>query len=327
MKRSAASWFALLFLVAEVAAPLSLARGEGVPSPTTVESVDMFDAMKSGSIDATFVAKNSKRGRIIMQNKTDKPLSVDIPDAFIGVPLAQMGGMGGGMGGMGGGMMGGGQQNVGGGGGGGGRGGGGRGGGGGGRGGGGRGGFSIPPEKTIRVDVPLLCLDHGKREPSSSKPYAILPIENVIKDPAVIEVVAAYANGDLPTGAAQAAVWHMNSEVSFQELSQKLTGTVRTRVREPYFSQDEIQTAMAIVTEARELTAGETVEPRDFPMPGEEQAQEVVEEAASPGEEVPAAEQNDAAEEATETEPEKTEPVAEPAAEKAAEKADEAKDA
>ena len=277
MNRSAASWFALLFLVAEVAAPLSAARGEGANSSTPVESIDLFDAMKSGSLDATFVAKSSKRGRIIMHNKSDQPMSVEIPDAFIGVPLAQMGGMGGG--GMGGGM-GGGQQSVGGGGGGGrGGGGGGRGGGGGGRGGGGRGGFSIPPEKTVRVDVPLLCMDHGLREPSSSKPYAIVPIENVIQDPAVIEVIAAYANGDLPTGAAQAAIWNMNSEVSFQELSQKLTGTARSIVREPYFSQDEIQTAMAIVNEAREVTAGQEVVPRDYPMPGDEQAKEVTEQA------------------------------------------------
>lgn len=315
MKRSAASFFALLFLAAEVSAPLSQARGEGAPEKAPVASVDLFDAMKSGAVDAEFVAKSSQRGRIIMQNKTDQPLSVEIPDAFIGVPLAQMGGMGGMGGGMGGGMMGGGQQSVGGGGGGG-RGG--RGGGGGGRGGGGRGGFSIPPEKTVRVDVPLLCLDHGLRDPSSSKPYAILPIENVIKDPAVIEVVAAYANGDLAPGAAQAAVWNMNSDVSFEELSQKLTGTKRSIVREPYFSRDEIQGAMAIVAEARELTAGQEVKPRDFPMPGEEQAREVVEQA--PAEEQEEATSDEAADEAKS---EKAEKATEPAAEKA----DEAKDA
>jgi hypothetical protein len=136
-------------------------------------------------------------------------------------------------------------------------------------------------------------MDHGLREPSSSKPYAIVPIENVIKDPAVIEVIAAYANGDLPTGAAQAAIWNMNSEVSFEELSQKLTGTARSIVREPYFSRDEIQTAMAIVNEAREVTAGQEVVPRDYPMPGEEQAKEVTEQA-------PAAEAGEAAEEADE---------------------------
>jgi hypothetical protein len=190
-------------------------------------------------------------------------------------------------GGMGGGGMGGGQQSVGGGGGGG-RGGGGRGGGGGFRGGGGgRGGFNIQPERILRINVPLLCLDHGLREPSSSKPYAIRPIENYIKDPAVIEIVAAYANGDLPTGAAQAAVWNLNSGTSWEELAAKLTGTKRQIVREPYFSRDEIHSAMAIVNEAQQATFGQKVKPRPFKLPREEGAdEEDSKEIVSPGDEV-----------------------------------------
>ncbi|HEY1068373.1 MAG TPA: hypothetical protein VGE52_19780, partial [Pirellulales bacterium] len=81
MKRYAASFFALLFLAAEVSSPLSQARGEGASEQAPVASVDLFDAMKSGSVEVEFVAKSSQRGRIIMQNKTDQPLSVDIPDA------------------------------------------------------------------------------------------------------------------------------------------------------------------------------------------------------------------------------------------------------
>ncbi len=285
MNRSFAPLLAVLFLGAELAGTLSPVRAESSPAAAeAAESKDLFDAMQDGTVEATFVARNSQKGRIIMKNKTGKPVSIEIPDAFIGVPMAQMGGMGGG-----GGMMGGGgggqQQSVGGGGGGGNRGGG-RGGGGGGRRGGG--GFNIPPEKIVRVDVPLLCLDHGLKEPSSSKPYAIRPIENFIKDPALIEIVAAYAGGDLPPGAAQAAVWNVNSEVAWDELASKLTGTKRNVNREPYFSRDEIQGAMAIVAEARHLTAGKKVQPRPFKLPGEkrETGEEKAEEIVSPGDEV-----------------------------------------
>jgi hypothetical protein len=188
-----------------------------------------------------------------------------------------MGGMGGGMGG------GGGQQSVGGGGGGG-RGGGGR--GGGGRGGGGRGGgFNIAPEKIVRVDVPLLCLDHGLEEPSSSNPYAIRPIENFVKDPALIAIVAEYANGNLPVGAAQAAVWNVNSGVGWDELASKLTGTKRNVNRAPYFSRDEILGAMAIVAEARQATRDQKVKPRPFKLPGEKDpADAEASDAKSPGE-------------------------------------------
>jgi hypothetical protein len=273
MKRSLAFLIAATFLVGELAWPVAHIRAESAASEPA--EMDLFDAMQEGAVEAKFIARDSQRGRIVLTNKTPNPISVVIPDAFIGVPQVQAqfggGGFGGGGGGFGGG--GGGQQSVGGGGrggGGGGRGGGGR-GFGGGRGGGGgrRGGFNIPPEKVVRVDVPLVCLDHGLREPSSSKPYSIQPIENYIKDPAVIAIVSAYAAGDLSPGAAQAAVWNLNSEVGWDELAAKQTGTDRNVVREPYFSGEEIEAAMAIVNEARIATADQIVEPREFKLPGE----------------------------------------------------------
>ncbi len=147
------------------------------------------------------------------------------------------------------------------------------GGGGGGRQGGGGGGgrFNIQPEKVRRVDVPLICLDHGLKNPSSSKPYEIRPIEDVVDSPAVIEVVKAFANGQLPRGASQAAVWHLHSEVSWIDLANKLTGTKRQFVRNPYFSGAEIRVAMAIVHQAEVMTAGQTVERRNWKSPSQKQ--------------------------------------------------------
>ncbi|WP_218932397.1 hypothetical protein [Adhaeretor mobilis] len=245
--------------------------------------VDLFDAMDKDLVDVKFVARSASKGRIVMTNRTDKPLNVKLPEAFIGVPvLAQFGGGGQGGGGFGGGG-GGQQQNVGGGGGGfggGGRGGGGRGGGRGGRG----GGFNLPPEKVTRVDVPLLCLDHGKKDPSSSKPYDIRPIENYIDRPEVIAVVKGYANGELPAAAAQAAVWNLNNDVSWQELSAKLTGTKRHAVRSSYFSNDQIRAAVAIAERAKQMTYGQEVTPRkSLRKPTEEVSPGELEE-TSPGE-------------------------------------------
>ena len=218
-----------------------------------VERVDLFDAIDQGLVDAKFVARSASEGRLVLTNKTKNEVSVLVPEAFAGVPvLAQRAGGGGGIGG------GGGAQNVGGGGGGGGFG-----------GGGGGGAFNIAPEKVGRMDVALLCLDHGLRDPSSNKPYEIRPIEDVVDSPALIEIVKAFANGQLPRGASQAAAWHINSEVSWIDLASKLTGTKRQFVREPYFSREEIRAAMAIVYRAEAMTAGETVEPRGWRPPGE----------------------------------------------------------
>ncbi len=316
MTRSLALTLALVFLAAELGSTWSPASAEstGRVPPGLSAEMDLFDAMQKGEVDAKFIARNSREGRIILSNKTKHSVNVGLPDAFIGMPasaLAQFGGGGGG-GGLGGG---GGQQSVGGGGGGrgGGRGGGGGGfrGGGGGRG-GGRGGFNIPPEKTIRVDVPLVCLDHGKKEPSSGKAYVMRPIENYIDQPAVIQIVKAYANGDLPPGAAQAAVWNLNSGTSWNELSAKLTGTKRSLVREPYFSAEEIQTAMAIVDQAERDTVGEKVEPRPFKLPEDKAKEEKATDKEEKADEVsPGDLLNKPIEEKSDEAPHESEPAAE----------------
>jgi hypothetical protein len=287
MKRLQFIGLAVFGLLTFASLPPHTAYAELPVTPRTPQAtMDLFDAMQQGKLDATFIAKNAQRGRLVLRNRTSQPINVGMPNAFIGVPLAQMGGMGmgGGMGGMGGGMMGGMQRMGGGMGGGGGRGGGGFGGRGGGRG----GGFSVPPEKTIRIDVPLVCLDHGLREPSPAKPYAIRPIENYVKDPAVIEIVAAYANGDVPEAVAQAAVWNLESHVSWPALAAKLTGTERYAVRDPYFSRDEIKAAMSLVANAQRFTAGKKVEPRPFTLPSDKKEVKPIDPSdyTSPGDEL-----------------------------------------
>lgn len=214
-------------------------------------TVDLFEAIDDELVDVKFIARDDRRGRLIVENKTGEPLALRMPEAFVGVPvLAQFGGGGGG--GFGGG--GGGGQAVGGGGGGG------FGGGGGGGGfGGGGGAFSVAPEKAAKIDVGLLCLDHGKRIPSSKKPYKIVPAdEHLSSKPEVIELLAAFGRGELQRGAAQAAVWHANSEVSWEELAAKLDGTVRSTVRNPYFTRQELHAAVAYYQEAMRRAADQS---------------------------------------------------------------------
>lgn len=248
----------------DVAAAQPKADEPTATEPAADEPLDLFDAIDQGKVDAKFVARSAAKGRLVLTNKTDEPVNVLVPDAFAGVPvLRQFGGGGGGLGGGGGGGLGGGGgggQSVGGGGGGGGR-------------GGGGGAFNIAPERIERIDVPLLCLDHGLRDPSSSKPYEIRPIEDVVTSPALVEIVKAYANGELPRGASQAAAWHINSGVSWNELAAKLTGTKRNINRSPYFSRDEIQAAMAIVNRAETMTAGNEIYPRNWKSPRQKAAE------------------------------------------------------
>ncbi len=219
---------------------------------TQGSSVEFFDAVDAGQINAKFIALNDHEAKLIVTNNTNQPVNLKLPEAFAGVPVAaQFGGGGGARGGgggarTGGGGGGGGQQSVGGGGGGGGL-------GGGGGGGGGGGFFSVPPEKTAKIDIAVVCLDHGLRDPSSSAPYKMVPADSHVDRPAVVELLKAFGRGELNHAATQAAAWHLNSNLSWQQLAAKQQGTKRSFRRPPYFSADEIRIGMTYATEAQRL--------------------------------------------------------------------------
>ena len=176
-----------------------------------------------------------------------------MPEAFAGVPaLAQFGGGGGARGGGGGGSRGRRQQPrqqfrrrsttkrrrrrrcIGGGG-----------------GGGGGGFFSVPPDETAKIDVPVVCLNHGLREPNSSAAYKMVPAGEYLEDhPAVVELLKAFGNGDLDHQAVQAAAWHLNNDMSWDELKAQLQGTKRSHNRPPYFTAEQLRNGMAYANNA-----------------------------------------------------------------------------
>jgi hypothetical protein len=227
-------------------------------SDAVSKTVEMFAAMEAGQIDVKLIPKDSTQCRVLIENKTDKPLTVQLPDAFAGVPvLAQfgggMGGMGGGgMGGMGGGGggMAGGSQGMGGGMGG--MGGGGMGGGGMGGMGGGMGMMNIAPEKVAKFKVVTVCLEHGKKDPRPGIPYVIKPIDQFTDKPQVHELCRMLGKGVVSQRVAQVAAWHLNSDMSWQELAAKYIK--RGPIVSPYFSQMEIRGGMQAASIAAKLS-------------------------------------------------------------------------
>src|SRR5579859_7164616 len=64
----------------------------------SAEQVDLFEAVDAGQVTVKLVPKDAMGGTVFIENKTDKPLNVKVPEAVIGVSInAQFGG---GMGGM-----------------------------------------------------------------------------------------------------------------------------------------------------------------------------------------------------------------------------------
>ena len=241
-------------------AALALASLAGAKEPKEVQSVELFKAMEEGQIEARFIALGPDKANLIVENKGDQPLSIQLPTAFAGVPINGQfggGGLGGGGGGLGGGGLGGGGgggggQAVGGGGGGLGGGGGGLGGGGLGGGGGGGGFLRVPPEKKGKVSFQTVCLEHGKPDPNAKMEYKIIPFEQFSQDPEIRSVVEALGNRKIDQGTAQAAAWHLTDDLDWNKLrtmnrvESRYTGNVR------YFSDAQLKLAFQLVKFVRE---------------------------------------------------------------------------
>jgi hypothetical protein len=245
-------------------------------NPRTSTSVDLWEGMRDGQVTAKIVPLSDHQARIFITNKTDQPMTIQLPDAFAAVPLAQFGGGGGGgrAGGGGGGSRSSSSrssssssQNQS------------SGGGFGGSGGGGGGGglFSVPAEKTAEIDAATLCLDHGLRDPSPSVPYVLVPAEEHLDRPAVVELLKSFGRGELDHQAAQAAAWHLNNDMSWDDLSAQQTGTKRSLNRSPYFSRDQLKTAAtysaAAEEAAREKKEEQTTNPESKPKSDEESSE------------------------------------------------------
>jgi hypothetical protein len=248
-----------------IAAGLALAMAALVAAPAAAQQpaearqVELFKAMSDGDIEVKFIAQSDRAASVLITNKTKQPLTIQLPDVFAGVPadvaaqnLAQPG-----VGGVG---LGGGGQNINnsnqglGGGFGGGFGGGlgGLGGGGlGGFGGGGGGLFNVAPEKVGRIEVNCVCLDHGKNDPKPTMDYVLIPVDKYVDKPEVVELLRAYRTGQLNHAAAQAAAWHMNNGLSWEQLAVEAVSHIG-RPDTPYFSPIELQAGARFALAARQ---------------------------------------------------------------------------
>ncbi|HQU47496.1 MAG TPA: hypothetical protein PK867_32125, partial [Pirellulales bacterium] len=216
------------------------------------ETVEMFEALDAGKIAVRFIPKDSTQARIFIKNKSGKPLNVRLPAAFAAAPvLAQMGMGGMGMGGMGAGGGGGGQ----------------------GMGGGGGGMFNVPADKEGNVRVPCVCLEHGKPEPRPQMTYSIKRVESFTTKPGVAELLTELDPSGMNQRAAQAAAWHLNNGMSWEQLAGKRTERADGSSY-PYFLPEELRGGIELADRAvAAAAAAKKVQPKQ-PSPGETAAKD-----------------------------------------------------
>jgi hypothetical protein len=213
--------------------------------------VDLFDGMGDGSISVKVVAEDSSGGNLYVQNQSNQPLTVEMPDSFVVQQIArQFGGGGGGAGGRGG-TAGGAQAAGGGAGGGGGM--------GGGVGGGGM--FSVPPDTTLRVPYQSVCLEHGKADPDPTIHYQVIPVSQYTQDPQLAALLSLVGTQKIDHAVAQAAAWHLANKMSWDELAAKRSTEIGFEAY-AYFTPEALFKAQGLAAEAGGLARERALHPQ-----------------------------------------------------------------
>jgi hypothetical protein len=215
-----------------------LARADD-SSPPPEAAVELFAAIDGGLIEVTVIPGDASRLTMQIANKSDQPLSIQLPPALAAMPvLAQLGfglgnqgfgnNVGGGNGapqGLGAGLGGpGGFNNN-----------------------GGPGGFfNVPPGKIIRRKLPSVCLEFGKPDPRPQHAYRVAPLDSLNDRPAVAELLQTLGTHRGDHTVMQLAAWHLANDMSWQQLAGLRHREANGRTR-PRFSTEQLEQAQALV--------------------------------------------------------------------------------
>ena len=121
-------------------------------------------------------------------------------------------------------------------------------------GGGGRGMFRVEADRPGKLQVEMVCLEHGKPDPNPRMKYTIVPLEQFNADPKVNELCKLLADGKVKQNVAQAAAWNIANGVSWDSLAKKNRRESQYTGNEKYFTQDELRAAISVTGHCRAST-------------------------------------------------------------------------
>lgn len=198
-------------------------RSGSLAGKAETETVELFDAIKAGDIAVKVIPKDEAAGKVVIENKTKRPLAIRLPEVFVAAPVAaQIFGAPGANGfpgvndgngqlGQAGAQnqpVGGGFNNQ---------------GGANGRQANGNGNFNggifkVEPEKVGRLKFTTVCLAHGKPTPNPHIEYQLLPVESFTSNAKTVETLKMLARGEIDQKSAQALAWRYENGKSWSEL-------------------------------------------------------------------------------------------------------------
>jgi hypothetical protein len=229
------------------------------PFDPQARQVDLFAALDDGTLEVQLVAKDSAGGNLFLKNTTKVPLTVKMPESFVGIPIHAQGFFGPPFGNPAGGnnpgsnsqmsSNGSGSQSV------------------------GAGAsnqnmnqnaninnpfgnnspfgpsfFSIPAERTLRVPYRSVCLDHGLQDHGPRSRYTIIPTEKYTDDPILQTLINHVGSSNVDQHVAQAAAWNIANGMTWDELRSKWKGPI-ANVGARYFSSRDIAAAKELVSQ------------------------------------------------------------------------------
>jgi hypothetical protein len=257
------AWRSFGMGVALLCVPLAALAAKTPRLKSSAEAVELFSAIESKQIEVQLIPKDSTECRLLITNKTGKPLPVLLPDVFAGVPvLAQMAppghrdktpqriGVGNNVfpnvaqnpqG----------RQDL-------------------------NGlldvanvgnnrqrrpfrAFTVAPEKVGQVRLPAVCLDPANPSPRAAIPYQIKPLASVADKPGVAEICAALGRGEVKQTVAQLAVWHVNNGISWEKLAK--ASRKHVLLAKPTYSADEIEAGRKLAEKATKPAAATVTRP------------------------------------------------------------------
>jgi hypothetical protein len=231
---TAASVIGLSSIEGNAARPAPVARPER-------EQVELFAGIAQGQLDVKIFPRDSRESRLMVANRTERPLAVVFPDSFAAVPVvAQFQNAAGQPHGnkehqpigmapplnnnVGGPMFNNlavpGGNNL-------------------GAPAGNRFFFNLEPEKVGQLRLRTVCLAYGKAEPNPRVPYELRPFEAVHCQPGVRELCRLLAT-TADQKAVQAAAWHLNNGLTWEQLKNK-RNKLTLGLSEPIFTARELK--------------------------------------------------------------------------------------
>ena len=108
--------------------------------------------------------------------------------------------------------------------------------------------FTIPARRAVLILLHSACAEHGKLSPFSRMTYRLKPLDEQIENKTLRKAVQAYDPQNTDRLAFQAAVWHLANGLSWEMLAAKTED--RGGVVVPYFTRAQLRSAQQLITDA-----------------------------------------------------------------------------